>query len=57
LDRSKRFGRRSGYTEIMEVQQVTEKDTEMATGNYKSHPNSFCEISEEYVQGTYYFVI
>lgn len=30
---------------------MTENDTEMATGNYRSRPNLFCEISEEYGEG------
>jgi hypothetical protein len=45
------LGRRGGYTEITEMQEMKESDREMTTDDYKSRPNLFYETSEEYVQG------
>ena len=45
------LGRRGGYTETTERQELTEGGREMTTGDYESRPNLFCETSEEYLQG------
>jgi hypothetical protein len=49
-DHSKYFGRRGGYTESTEIQEVTKNNIEITTGDYESHPNLFCETSEGHVQ-------